>query len=800
MGAKGSSELNMVLQAQVVKLKVQLDIKGSKLPTQVNAITKALADNPVKLKIKFNMTKKALNEQLKSINTLVSNSGTLKPVVVKVEIDKNSSANLKAQLNSINKTIKEFNTAYGQQVTKMESTQARASKAISMTGGNVPTTATVGNFNNIKQYNKALEQTRSILMSKVPKGESGLFASTQMKDAQGNLRGFIATLTKANGVVEQVRYDWNAKKGQFQLIDRKVMTNTEAMVHRASQSLQNLSRDLSKTGQSSRELTKEYKLLEQAGKNGTLTNDMVKSFNTRLKNAVEEQRILKETNNLRREEAKLVREIKNLVKGTNGAFKNEAVSLINKTKSAKDLEAIKDIKVETGNLNSKVKEYNKTQRDSIAVDKQKQTALNQLKKYMRETHETSGALSRENIKATQQMAQRATTTAQLAKVQKQLNSMEKQQSYNKDYDKRQVALSKLEKTMISYGKTMGYSADVIEQKFRMSTEKTKKNLHAIQKEIDYYAKKVEQANNRVSKSQLDLARNSVVKNGMNHQKMRSLVDQGDITKIKEYIAQTQKLDIATAKISTNSKGISTITTTLASTGKTAKQVTYQIDQLTNKLRFMGSQEVFNRNANLGLFEQLRVAMARVPVWMGAMTAFYGSIRAVRSVVTQIVELDKALTEIKRVASDSINIDIMFKGAVDLSKELGNNVHEILASVGELSRTFGDMNERQLLAITRTGTLMANVSDLNAEEAVQTLVGTMNAFNIEAEESIRIVDSLNEVDNNFAISTKQLSEGLSKSASTAKTFGVSMEESIGHITAIGSVTMESGRLIGKRVAV
>ncbi len=40
--------------------------------------------------------------------------------------------------------------------------------------------------------------------------------------------------------------------------------------------------------------------------------------------------------------------------------------------------------------------------------------------------------------------------------------------------------------------------------------------------------------------------------------------------------------------------------------------------------------------------------------------------------------------------------------------------------------------------------MANVSDLTAEQASDNLVGTMKAFNITAEDSIRIVDALNEV--------------------------------------------------------
>ena len=37
--------------------------------------------------------------------------------------------------------------------------------------------------------------------------------------------------------------------------------------------------------------------------------------------------------------------------------------------------------------------------------------------------------------------------------------------------------------------------------------------------------------------------------------------------------------------------------------------------------------------------------------------------------------------------------------------------------------------------------------------------------------------------------------MEKSASTARTFGLEMEEVVGHITSIGSVTMESGERIG-----
>lgn len=54
----------------------------------------------------------------------------------------------------------------------------------------------------------------------------------------------------------------------------------------------------------------------------------------------------------------------------------------------------------------------------------------------------------------------------------------------------------------------------------------------------------------------------------------------------------------------------------------------------------------------------------------------------------------------------------------------------------------------------------------------------------------------ECDNNYAVSTKDLSDSIRKSASTAKTFGVELETLIGYTAAIGSTTRESGSIIGQ----
>ena len=66
--------------------------------------------------------------------------------------------------------------------------------------------------------------------------------------------------------------------------------------------------------------------------------------------------------------------------------------------------------------------------------------------------------------------------------------------------------------------------------------------------------------------------------------------------------------------------------------------------------------------------------------------------------------------------------------------------------------FGRMGfeETELLDITKTAQMLQNISDLDADGAVNTLTSAMLNFNIAGEDSIQIADKLNEVDSNFAI--------------------------------------------------
>ncbi|WP_238548715.1 phage tail tape measure protein [Bacillus sonorensis] len=62
-----------------------------------------------------------------------------------------------------------------------------------------------------------------------------------------------------------------------------------------------------------------------------------------------------------------------------------------------------------------------------------------------------------------------------------------------------------------------------------------------------------------------------------------------------------------------------------------------------------------------------------------------------------------------------------------------------------------------------------------------------------------MSKLNEVDNNYAVTTQDLANSIRKAGATASTFSVDLNDLIGYTTAVASTTRESGNIVGKVIA-
>ena len=100
--------------------------------------------------------------------------------------------------------------------------------------------------------------------------------------------------------------------------------------------------------------------------------------------------------------------------------------------------------------------------------------------------------------------------------------------------------------------------------------------------------------------------------------------------------------------------------------------------------------------------------------------------------------------------------------------------------------FGDEDAANLALVA---TMYQNVADesISAADSAGFIIAQMKAFNIEAENATHIIDAVNEVSNNYAVSSSDLANNLGKVSSALAVGGNSFEEVLGMMTAITEIT-------------
>jgi TP901 family phage tail tape measure protein len=241
-------------------------------------------------------------------------------------------------------------------------------------------------------------------------------------------------------------------------------------------------------------------------------------------------------------------------------------------------------------------------------------------------------------------------------------------------------------------------------------------------------------------------------------------------------------------------GLNNLITSLKDIKPNASSASNELNKLKNQLKEYSSQVGNAHNNTKSFGESLKDAFKSFGVFSLATSAFYAPIKALEDMSSRLIEIDTLMTEIRRVMDmPDFKFTQLLQEAVDTSDELSTKLKDTLSIMGDFGRMGFDSN--QLVDITKTAQVLQNISDLDATSSVDTLTSAMLNFNIAADQSITIADKLNEVDNNFAISTKDLSDGIRKAAASAKTFGVDINQLTGYIAAVGSTTRESGSVIG-----
>ena len=163
------------------------------------------------------------------------------------------------------------------------------------------------------------------------------------------------------------------------------------------------------------------------------------------------------------------------------------------------------------------------------------------------------------------------------------------------------------------------------------------------------------------------------------------------------------------------------------------------------------------------------------------------IRVFRQGFTYVKEIDLAMTELRKVTDETDATYANFlKTASNVSSVIGSTVSDFTDATAAFARLGYSINESAKMA--ETAIVYKNVADGldTIEESTDSIISTMMAYGIAADDTMSIIDRFNAVGNNFAITSAGIGDAMQRSASALKEGGNTIDESIGLITAANSV--------------
>lgn len=166
-------------------------------------------------------------------------------------------------------------------------------------------------------------------------------------------------------------------------------------------------------------------------------------------------------------------------------------------------------------------------------------------------------------------------------------------------------------------------------------------------------------------------------------------------------------------------------------------------------------------------------------------------RGLRMIYDNVVQIDTAMTELKKVTNETDEAYKRFlTNAGDRAKELGATLVEVVQVTSDYARLGYSVDEASELA--DTAIIYKNVADgiSTTDEATDHIISTMKAFGIEAANAMTIVDAFNEVSNNFAVTSSDIGAGLQRSSAAMAAAGNSMEETIALFTAGNTIIRDA----------
>ena len=162
-------------------------------------------------------------------------------------------------------------------------------------------------------------------------------------------------------------------------------------------------------------------------------------------------------------------------------------------------------------------------------------------------------------------------------------------------------------------------------------------------------------------------------------------------------------------------------------------------------------------------------------------------QALGQVYTNVVNLDTAMTELKKVTDETDETYQKFlTNAASRARALGATITDTVNATASFARLGYGLEDASKLA--DAAVVYKHVGDEieSIDEASNSVISTMQAFGVEASDVMSIVDKFNQIGNKFAISSGGVGEAMQRSAAAMQAAGNTIDETLALIAAMNTV--------------
>lgn len=177
--------------------------------------------------------------------------------------------------------------------------------------------------------------------------------------------------------------------------------------------------------------------------------------------------------------------------------------------------------------------------------------------------------------------------------------------------------------------------------------------------------------------------------------------------------------------------------------------------------------------------------------VAGMFSFYDLIHGVKRGVNTVKELNTALTEMRKVSDESLQSLKNYQATTfDTADDVGTTAKQIQNSTADWMRLGESMD--QAAESAKDANILLNVSEFEGiDEATESLVSMSQAY--QDLDKMDIIDVLNNIGNNYSISTDGLATALKDSASALVTANNDLNEAVSLTTAGNAITQDPSKV-------